>query len=164
MKWSLVLYRVYQGRRTPVWNMIELQIFWNITPCLWASGSRYCEGLYCFRNAGNYSPKHAAARHKRLACSVTPLWELQILHVLYYWLNEYTSINNHFLFGIIRLIECELASKWTYQYEFNWSLNEHANSNNAVECMRMPVCIVVVTMNMPLWFTLRKRIWLYKFH
>lgn len=39
----------------------------------WTSGSRYCEGLYCFRNAGNYSPKHAVARHKRLACSVTPL-------------------------------------------------------------------------------------------
>jgi hypothetical protein len=96
IKWTLLLYSVYQGISRPVWIMIQLQIFWNITLCLWTSGSRYCEGLYCFRNTRNYSPKHTAARHKRLAFSVTPLWEPQILHVLYYWLNEYTSIKSHF--------------------------------------------------------------------
>lgn len=144
IKWSLVLCCVYQGISTPVWIMIQLQIFWNITLRLWTSDSRYCEVLYCLRNAGNYSPKHAAARNKWLACLVPPLWEPQILHVLCYWLNECTSINHHFLCGIIRLIECELASKWIYQYEFYWLLIEYTNLNHALDCIRMPVCVVVV--------------------
>jgi len=117
--------------------------------CLWFHSHEEVgnkeKGLFSLRNAGNCSPKHAATRHKRLACSVTPLWEPQMLHFLYYWLNEYTGIKSNFLCGIIRLIECELASKWIYQFEFYWLLNKYANSNYAVDCMRMPVCIVVVT-------------------